>query len=392
MLSSWSEPYVAAQRRWRRSSELVRTAPKSLANRWDRGGAGRETVFGLQSFDGALARAGVFSCEQVLWHCSFYNMSNIWSSSVDAVAFSAGAFREEPRLPWESGRQGGTAASLPFGRLGVAQCFSGPARTKGVGSFRWCPFPTLPFTGAQGQKEPAPAKGSASQPWLKVHRCGVMWPAMQDQEKSDVVELWRLLISSAGLATKLGRQLAATDDQQLIRETLFDTFAGKAASTVRSRASALLAFSRWRNVGAVSHVPVVPATEELVYKYFCQLRAGGAPASRAARCLQAFGFAKGTVGADVSDILESARVKGVCGQGERFVAKKAPLSMQQVVQLEQMAMEEPSQQSVFAGYLCFLTHARLRFTDGQYLMAEPVLDENRNKGFLEASVQTCRLS
>ena len=105
------------------------------------------------------------------------------------------------------------------------------------------------------------------------------------------------------------------------------------------RGEFLVGFSRWMNVGAIAHIPIFPVTEELVYKYFCQLRRDGAPASRAARCLQAFGFAKGTIGADVTNILESARVKGACMQGDRFVAKKAPLSMQQVVQLEEMAME-----------------------------------------------------
>ena len=95
----------------------------------------------------------------------------------------------------------------------------GPVRHGGLSKFRWCPFPTTPGAVAQVQPSPGPSSRVASQPWLKVHRCGAMWPAMQDQEKSDAFELWRLVISSAGLATRLGRILAATEDQKAIRET-----------------------------------------------------------------------------------------------------------------------------------------------------------------------------
>ena len=145
-------------------------------------------------------------------------MSSMWSSSVDALVFKTGAFRNGPRLPWETGQQGGSAVTLPFWRLGVAQCLGGPVRHGGLSKFRWCPFPTTPGAVVQVQPSPGPSSRVASQPWLKVHRCGAMWPAMQDQEKS-VFELWRLVISSAGLATRLGRILAATEDQKAIRET-----------------------------------------------------------------------------------------------------------------------------------------------------------------------------
>ena len=42
-------------------------------------------------------------------------MSSMWSSSVDALVFKTGAFRNGPRLPWETGQQGGSAVTLPFG-------------------------------------------------------------------------------------------------------------------------------------------------------------------------------------------------------------------------------------------------------------------------------------
>ena len=104
---------------------------------------------------------------------------------------------------------------------------------------------------------------------------------MQDQEKS-VFELWRLVISSAGLATRLGRILAATEDQKAIRETWLHPWQEKLLR--RSGAGEfLVGFSRWMNVGAIAHIPIFPVTEELVYKYFCQLHRDGTPASRAAR-------------------------------------------------------------------------------------------------------------
>ena len=53
-------------------------------------------------------------------------MSNIWSSSVDAVAFRAGAFREEPRLPWGHPGSGGDSSAVQE-QLRNVQQFHSPA-------------------------------------------------------------------------------------------------------------------------------------------------------------------------------------------------------------------------------------------------------------------------
>ena len=109
-------------------------------------------------------------------------------------------------------------------------------------------------------------------------------------------------------------------------------------------------------------------SEESAYKYACEVRASGGAISRVARFREAVGFAKGLLGADVDDVLQSSRLKGVCdGSCKPCASKKAPLSVAQLECLERMACEDPSQRALFAGCLCFITHGRLRFGDGQHL-------------------------
>ena len=86
------------------------------------------------------------------------------------------------------------------------------------------------------------------------------------------------------------------------QQILSDVFAGKSISTLKARASAL------RDAG--QEVSIFPTSEPEVYKYLTDLRKEGAPRSRAPRFLQAVGFSKGFLGADVDHILQPARIKG----------------------------------------------------------------------------------
>ena len=59
-------------------------------------------------------------------------MSSMWSSSVDALAFKTGAFRDGPRLPWETGQQGGSAVTLPFWLARRGTVPGGTGQTRGL--------------------------------------------------------------------------------------------------------------------------------------------------------------------------------------------------------------------------------------------------------------------
>ena len=46
------------------------------------------------------------------------------------------------------------------------------------------------------------------------------------------------------------------------------------------------------------------------------------------------------------------------------------------------------QEAIFAGYVCFIIHCRLRWSDGQHCINEPTLDidPSSGRGFLEAAL------
>ena len=111
------------------------------------------------------------------------------------------------------------------------------------------------------------------------------------------------------------------------------------------------------------------------------------PLSKGKRFLESLGFAKGLLQADVAAVLSSARVRGVAlGFQPAPTRKKNPFSTEQVIQLERLAFHGEGQEAVFAGYICFLIHTRLRWSDGQHCIQEPTLDLEGGRGFLEAAL------
>ena len=66
--------------------------------------------------------------------------------------------------------------------------------------------------------------------------------------------------------------------------------------------------------------------------------------------------------------------------------KKVPLETWQVAAMENFAMNGDGQEAIFAGYVCLVLHARLRWSDGQYCQYEPYTDLYNSSGFLEGEL------
>ena len=99
------------------------------------------------------------------------------------------------------------------------------------------------------------------------------------------------------------------------------------------------------------------------------------------------GFSKGLLGAEVDHILTSPQVKGACNNTEpRVVAKKSPLSVEEVVLIERLACSSQDQDGVIAGFVCFVLHSGLRWSDAMHVDSEPDLDLVDGSGYLESSV------
>ena len=102
-----------------------------------------------------------------------------------------------------------------------------------------------------------------------------------------------------------------SEDPAAVDASIADAFHRKATSTLRTRAASLLMFCRWRATeGGTATAGVFRLDEPTVYNYVAHLRSTKAPRTRAPRFLEALGFAKGVLGAEVQNILDSARIRG----------------------------------------------------------------------------------
>ncbi|CAJ1438941.1 unnamed protein product [Effrenium voratum] len=201
------------------------------------------------------------------------------------------------------------------------------------------------------------------------------WEVVLDEDRKRSLDAWVLLVLDNPGASVAGT-LIQQEDQDGQLSVLADIFRAKATATLRARASALLAYMRWGRAEHGRTFTLFPVKEVVVYEYLCFLRDTRSPPTKAERFVQALAFCKGTLQADVDNVLASSRIKGatIPIEGHRVVRKKRPLTVAQVADLERRASTDESATGVFCGYLCFLVHGRLRWSDGQYVAEEPTID------------------
>ena len=297
------------------------------------------------------------------------------SDRINAIAFSMGVKRSKIVLPWEQ------------------------APLKDIFGYR---TPLIPP--AQWVPEPGNAVGSTDMEKIvsKGHLLGkkswttkttiIPWPVFEEARLSKVLELWRVVILDSYQHTALGQQIHGLmtgdgQNEEALKEVIKDALCGKSISTLKSRVASITTFGRWKkSISLPEEVSIFPISEELAYRYICELRREGAPRSRATRFLESVGFCKGMLGAEVSDVLASARVRGACISrlGALDPRKKDPLTVEQVAHLELLATTRQDHVGIFAGYMCFLIFGRLRWSDGQYCKEEPWFDEGAEFSYLEA--------
>ena len=214
------------------------------------------------------------------------------------------------------------------------------------------------------------------------------WEVVLDEDRKRSLAAWVLLVLDNPRASVAG-MLIHQEDQDGQLSVLADIFRAKATATLRARASALLAYMRWGRAEHGRTFTLFPVKEVVVYEYLCFLRDTRSPPTKAERFVQALAFCKGTLQADVDNVLASSRIKGatIPIEGHRVVRKKRPLTVAQVADLERRASTDESATGVFCGYLCFLVHGRLRWSDGQYVAEEPTIDTGPDgAGSLEAGL------
>ena len=187
----------------------------------------------------------------------------------------------------------------------------------------------------------------------------VPWPVAQDRALAKALESWRLIIMDDMEGSLVGRQIAKSlrgeDGAQPVEQILSDALAGKSLSTLRARASSLMAFGRWKK-GLDPMATILPIAEEQAYAYVRELRELNAPRTKPGRFLEAVAFAFHMLGAEVDGTMSSPRVKGAVVVPVVIPKKKEPLTVRQIAFLENLAMDDSGQLGIFAGYCCMVLH------------------------------------
>ena len=206
-------------------------------------------------------------------------------------------------------------------------------------------------------------------------------PAEQDDSARK-----RALAQWAGIVERIAGSCQPLHSGPLPDEAeLADQMSLKRTGTLLIRASS------WRlflNHASGGNIDTHSLDEADIYKYLTHLKKSGAPASRASAFIQACGFAYGICGFKTGAlVMASSRCRGAAAQcllRKRARRQRDPfkaawvMSMEVEVFLTAFATEEAkltAQEAIVAGFILFLTHARLRCSDGARISSEPQLDE-----------------
>ena len=168
--------------------------------------------------------------------------------------------------------------------------------------------------------------------WSRVTSV-IPWPVAQERSLSRALENWRIIVSDDLESSVLVRQiktiLDGTVTDMTVEQVIRDSFAGKSVPTLRSRASSLMAFARWKKA-MNDDAKIFPVTEDQAYRYVLELRQLNAPRTKLTRFLESLTFAHHMLGADVGLCLHSPRLRGAVITPMVPPKKKVPLETWQV--------------------------------------------------------------
>ena len=237
---------------------------------------------------------------------------------------------------------------------------------------------------------PSPKTVVKAKPWKASVVHARSWSDKHDELRSKVLETWKSLLLSAGSLTKVGVSLLKAqeipDAEARVLQIVNDVFLCKSTSTLQARASALLHYVRWRNSAGLDPT-AFPVDEEDAYEYVCFLRSEGAPKSKVPRFREAVNFAGALLGFEFSQVKESSRIHGVAMSASfKPVSKCDPLTVAQVHALEEAIFTSSLEEACVIGFVLYVLHGRLRWSDAQCTEAEPEIDLNEGRGYLQASL------
>ena len=227
-----------------------------------------------------------------------------------------------------------------------------------------------------------------------------LWEERLSWERKCACKKWCSLILMKMSAWTIGRSVACGDSMRLagggLMESVVDSLAGKATSTLHARAGPLLKFAKfWKDKG----MDFFPVQEWMVYDYIKAQTAWAPTAPRSLLVSLSFAFhIFGLAGGDMA--AKSGRIKGVSDSfyaDRRKIVQRPPLTVAQIVALE-ATVHDPARTSydrIAAGFFLLLVYGRLRYSDGLQLV-DLQLDsrevDGKLTGFLEAQAERTKTS
>ena len=280
--------------------------------------------------------------------------------------------------------------SMPMEEGLLGEVFSHKKNQK-MSQFSWPQAGSVSYLEEQnGAPFPTPKTVVKAKPWKASVVHARSWSDKHDDLRSKVLETWKSLLLSAGSLTKVGVSLLKAqeipDAGARVMQIVNDVFLCKSTATLQARASALLHYVRWRNSSSLDPT-AFPVDEEDAYEYVCFLRSEGAPKSKVPRFREAVNFAGSLLGFDFSQVRDSSRIHGVAMSASfKPVSKCDPLTVAQVQSLEEAIFQADLEEACVIGFVLYVLHGRLRWSDAQCTEAEPEIDLNEGRGYLQASL------
>ena len=224
------------------------------------------------------------------------------------------------------------------------------------------------------------------------------WCLLEGRRRARVLVQWTDLAMLARHGSALFRRIVKECGDQgeshniVWDKSVTDILAPKSTSTLSRRVGSLMSYCRWAKTRYGLATCAFPFHEPACYDYVDFLRTGGAKATTANLFIESISFIGGLF--EIDEFQESAsshRVKVVACtsyKSKRLTRKARGLKADELATFELAVLRGGSLcDRYFAGFICFITHARLRFRDGQRITAPLELDEpeyDDRVGFFEA--------
>ena len=201
--------------------------------------------------------------------------------------------------------------------------------------------------------------------------------ALDEYEKKAIaIERWRQIVNLFPASCAVGYQVVDAemthDPDESVHALLGDIFADKAAGTLESRAGSLWQYIAWHHSARADDA--LPVHEEIVYEYLKHLRKDSAAASGGTQFLEALSLAFGSLG--LLGVVKVRLSRRCLGAALTMSLKSFPLTLKQnllvsdVMILENKTWDaETVEDRVFCGHCCLLLFGRLRWSDGQRIIA-----------------------